>query len=111
MTTPSIETTLSRVVAEIIDAWAIAKGVVYERADSRAFDEGAPLERFHRTFPHWVRLLNSSNRNPMVSNCTKPHQRQAAVSVHGCAGRRPVARNHCENGPHRNDATGPVLPA
>ena len=29
---------LSRVVAEIIDAWALRKGIVYERADSEALE-------------------------------------------------------------------------
>ena len=33
---------LSRMVAEIIDAWAIAKGIVYERADSEALEFEAP---------------------------------------------------------------------
>ncbi len=29
---------LARVVAEIIDAWALRKGIVYERADSEALE-------------------------------------------------------------------------
>jgi patatin-related protein len=45
---------LSRVVAEIIDAWAVAKGVVYERADSTALEfEAATAEHL----PRWVRYL------------------------------------------------------
>jgi patatin-related protein len=45
---------LWRVVTEIIDAWALAKGIVYERADSEALEfeigTGPP-------FPAWVRYL------------------------------------------------------
>jgi patatin-related protein len=45
---------LSRVVAEIIDAWALAKGIVYERADSEALEfEAATAEHL----PGWVRYL------------------------------------------------------
>ena len=33
---------LSRVVADIIDAWALRKGIVYERADSEALEFTAP---------------------------------------------------------------------
>jgi patatin-related protein len=45
---------LARVVAEIIDAWAVAKGIVYERADSAALEfESATAEHF----PAWVNYL------------------------------------------------------
>jgi patatin-related protein len=45
---------LSRVVAEIIDAWALAKGIVYERADSEALEfETATAEHL----PGWVKYL------------------------------------------------------
>jgi patatin-related protein len=45
---------MSRVVAEIIDAWALAKGVVYERADSEALEfESQTAERM----PAWVTYL------------------------------------------------------
>jgi patatin-related protein len=45
---------MSRVVAEIIDAWALAKGVVYERADSEALEfESQIAERM----PAWVKYL------------------------------------------------------
>ena len=45
---------MSRVVAEIIDAWALAKGVVYERADSEALEfESQIAERM----PSWVKYL------------------------------------------------------
>jgi hypothetical protein len=45
---------LSRVVAEIIDAWAVAKGIVYERADSEALEfEAATADHL----PGWVRYL------------------------------------------------------
>jgi patatin-related protein len=45
---------LSRVVAEIIDAWAIRRGIVYERADSSALEfETTGGERL----PGWVRYL------------------------------------------------------
>ena len=45
---------LSRMVAEIIDAWAIAKGVVFERADSEALEfESATVEHL----PAWVKYL------------------------------------------------------
>jgi patatin-related protein len=45
---------LSRAVAEIIDAWAVAKGVVYERADSEALEfESATAGRM----PAWVNYL------------------------------------------------------
>ena len=45
---------LSRVVAEIIDAWAVRKGIVYERADSKAleFETAGPAH-----LPGWVRYL------------------------------------------------------
>jgi patatin-related protein len=45
---------LSRVIAEIIDAWAIAKGVVYERADSRALEFEAQTAD---SLPAWVSYL------------------------------------------------------
>ena len=45
---------LARVVAEIIDAWAVRKGIVYERADSEALEfetaDGGHL-------PAWVKYL------------------------------------------------------
>jgi patatin-related protein len=45
---------LARVVAEIIDAWAVAKGIVYERLDSAALEfESATAEHF----PAWVNYL------------------------------------------------------
>jgi patatin-related protein len=45
---------LARVVAEIIDAWAVAKGIVYERVDSVALEfEAANAEHF----PAWVSYL------------------------------------------------------
>jgi patatin-related protein len=45
---------LSRVVAEIIDAWAVAKGIVYERADSEALEfDAATAEHL----PAWVNYL------------------------------------------------------
>ncbi|HEY2226259.1 MAG TPA: patatin-like protein [Xanthobacteraceae bacterium] len=45
---------LARVVAEIIDAWALAKGIVYERADSVALEfEAAGGDHF----PGWVNYL------------------------------------------------------
>jgi patatin-related protein len=45
---------LARVVAEIIDAWALAKGIVYERVDSAALEfEAATAEHF----PAWVNYL------------------------------------------------------
>ncbi len=45
---------LARVVAEIIDAWAIRKGIVYERADSSALEFDAPMGN---ELPAWVRYL------------------------------------------------------
>ncbi len=45
---------LSRVVAEIIDAWALRKGIVYERADSEAL-EFEPQTADH--LPTWVKYL------------------------------------------------------
>jgi patatin-related protein len=49
-----VQSPLSRVVAEIIDAWAIAKGIVYERVDSAALEfETATPEHF----PAWVSYL------------------------------------------------------
>jgi patatin-related protein len=50
----SPQSPLSRVVAEIIDAWAVRKGIVYERADSTALEfDVAPAERL----PGWVGYL------------------------------------------------------
>jgi patatin-related protein len=47
---------LSRVVSHIIDAWAVRKGIVYERADSEALEfDAASGERM----PGWVRYLLS----------------------------------------------------
>jgi patatin-related protein len=45
---------LSRVVAEIIDAWALAKGIVYERADSEALEFDAHTAGH---LPTWVKYL------------------------------------------------------
>ena len=45
---------LSRVVAEIIDAWAIHKGVVYERADSEALEFDTQTKG---DLPGWVKYL------------------------------------------------------
>jgi patatin-related protein len=45
---------LSRVVAEIIDAWALAKGIVYERTDSEALEFDAPTDEH---LPGWVKYL------------------------------------------------------
>jgi hypothetical protein len=45
---------MARVVAEIIEAWALAKGIVYERADSEALEfETQTAERI----PPWVKYL------------------------------------------------------
>src|SRR4029453_9771874 len=45
---------LSRVVAEIIDAWALRKGIVYERADSEALEfESQTADHL----PPWVKYL------------------------------------------------------
>ena len=45
---------LSRVVAEIIDAWAVRKGIVYERADSAALEfETQTADHL----PAWVKYL------------------------------------------------------
>jgi patatin-related protein len=50
----SLQSPLSRVVAEIIDAWAIKKGIVYQRADSEALElEAATAGKL----PGWVRYL------------------------------------------------------
>ena len=45
---------LSRVVAEIIDAWALHKGIVYERADSAALEFEAQTAG---QLPGWVKYL------------------------------------------------------
>jgi len=45
---------LSRVVAEIIDAWALRKGIVYERADSEALE--FETQTAHH-LPAWVKYL------------------------------------------------------
>jgi patatin-related protein len=45
---------LSRVAAEIIDAWAIRKGIVYERADSEALEFEAPTAA---NVPGWMKYL------------------------------------------------------
>ena len=45
---------LSRVVAEIIDAWALRKGVVYERADSEALELETQTAGH---LPAWVKYL------------------------------------------------------
>src|SRR5207302_2336616 len=45
---------LSRLVAEIIDAWALRKGIVYERADSEALEfEVSTADHL----PGWVKYL------------------------------------------------------
>ena len=50
----SAQSPLARVVAEIIDAWAIAKGIVFERVDSAALEfEAATADHF----PAWVNYL------------------------------------------------------
>ena len=41
-------------VAEIIDAWALAKGIVYERADSEALEFDTPTAEH---VPAWVKYL------------------------------------------------------
>jgi patatin-related protein len=45
---------LSRVVAEIIDAWALRKGIVYERADSEALEFESQTADY---LPAWVKYL------------------------------------------------------
>src|SRR5207247_11270882 len=45
---------LSRVVAEIIDAWALAKGIVYERTDSEVLEFETPTDGH---LPGWVKYL------------------------------------------------------
>ncbi len=45
---------LSRVVAEIIDAWAVRKGIVYERADSEALEFDTQTAEH---LPAWVKYL------------------------------------------------------
>jgi patatin-related protein len=45
---------LSRVVAEIIDAWALRKGIVYERADSEALEFETQTSDH---LPAWVKYL------------------------------------------------------
>jgi patatin-related protein len=45
---------LSRVVAEIIDAWAVRKGIVYERANSEALEFEAQTGE---QLPPWVKYL------------------------------------------------------
>ena len=45
---------ISRVVAEIIDAWALRKGIVYHRADSEALEFTTPTADH---LPGWVRYL------------------------------------------------------
>jgi patatin-related protein len=50
----SLQSPLARVVSEIIDAWALKKGIVYERADSEALEiEAATADKV----PAWVRYL------------------------------------------------------
>jgi patatin-related protein len=51
---PTAQLPMSRVVAEIIDAWALRKGIVYERADSQALEFAAPTAG---QLPGWVRYL------------------------------------------------------
>jgi uncharacterized protein DUF3376 len=45
---------MSRAVAEIIDAWALRKGIVYERADSEALEFEAQTAG---SLPSWVKYL------------------------------------------------------
>ena len=45
---------LSRVVAEIVDAWAVRKGIVYERADSEALEFETQTAA---NLPDWVKFL------------------------------------------------------
>jgi hypothetical protein len=45
---------MSRVVAEIIDAWAVRKGIVYERADSEALEFEVQTAG---SLPAWVKYL------------------------------------------------------
>jgi len=45
---------LSRVVSEIIDAWALRKGIVYERADSEALEFESQTADY---LPAWVKYL------------------------------------------------------
>ena len=45
---------LSRVVAEIIDAWAVRKGIVYERANSEALEFETQTSEH---LPPWVKYL------------------------------------------------------
>jgi patatin-related protein len=49
-----VQSPLARVVAEIIDAWALAKGIVYERADSAALEFETPATG---QLPAWVNYL------------------------------------------------------
>ena len=50
----SVQSPLSRVVAEIIDAWALHRGIVYERADSEALELEAQTAEH---LPAWVKYL------------------------------------------------------
>ncbi len=52
----SAQSPLGRVVAEIIDAWALAKGIVYERVDSSALEFDTATAGH---FPAWVNYLLS----------------------------------------------------
>src|SRR5262245_39251039 len=45
---------MSRVVAEIVDAWAVRKGIVYQRADSTALEFGPQTAN---QLPGWVKYL------------------------------------------------------
>ena len=45
---------LSRVAAEIIDAWAVRKGIVYDRGDGTGLELAAPVKR---EMPGWVGYL------------------------------------------------------
>jgi len=51
---PPAQLPMGRIVAEIIDAWAVRKGIVYERADSEALEFAAPSAEH---LPGWVRYL------------------------------------------------------
>src|SRR5262249_59893686 len=51
---PPAQLPMGRIVAEIIDAWAVRKGIVYERADSEALEFAAPTAEH---LPGWVTYL------------------------------------------------------
>ncbi len=70
---------LSRVVAEIIDAWALRKGIVYERADSEAL-EFEPQTADH--LPTWVKYLLAFDVKYRVRRTYfRPHPRLRKSSI------------------------------